>query len=755
MGLIWVIATLVPLAAFVVQILFGSVLKRANAYIATGAIGFSFFLSTMGMLWYASFKPGVLSPPGHHAHHEEVVEGAGAAGHADHSHDGEAGEATDHGHEDAGHDSEADHGPVNPVAFEGSISWATLIRGEDTLSKVLRENPALGDLIGPEDLREEGPGVVSVGYRIDNITALMFFMVTLIATCIHVYSMGYMDHEPRYGRFFAYLSLFCFSMLALVVSNNFFQVFMCWELVGLCSYFLIGFYYEKKSASCAANKAFITNRIGDVGFIVGLMVLFSTFGTFSFSEIFTPEGMLNPELAAKADTFWLTVAGIGIFVGCVGKSAQFPLHVWLPDAMEGPTPVSALIHAATMVAAGVYLIARSFPLFTPEALLVITYIGGITLFVAATIAIVATDIKKALAYSTVSQLGYMVMVLGIGGWIAGLMHLITHAFFKALLFLCSGSVIHGTGTQEMPQMGGLYKKMPKTALTMLVGVLCISGFPLTSGFYSKDAIIAQVLAYGESNPEHTFILLLPGISAGITAFYMFRLWFMTFVGTPRDKHVHDHAHESGDLMTVPLVILACCAFLAAGVPWLGLPIPSLESFIGFGQPAAADSGQFAGLTARAHELHGVASVVASGCALLGTVLAVAIYWKGYLSPSEAQRQFPRVYDLLINKWYFDEIYRYLAVRPAMAFGRMVAWFDKNVIDGALDGSADLTVRGSNFEGRFDLGIVDGMVNWIGSTFFETGVSLKRVQTGWLRGYVVTIALGAVALVALGAFLYTP
>ena len=522
----------------------------------------------------------------------------------------------------------------------------------------------------------------------------MFVMVTFIATLIHMFSIGYMgdelqetveDHQVhaehghlhrrgRFGRFFMYLSLFCFSMLNLVLADNLFQVFVSWELVGICSYLLIGFYFERQSASNAANKAFITNRVGDAGFIIGLLILWTYVGTFNFEDIFrqvrwpvrdTQGGLVlggqfvRGSLAATADVpaaiaapdgpgrrrgderlavparavrrlprrrtprmeainwdqvgtvevhadpdgrqfgvmpYWmLVVAGLGIFLGCVGKSAQFPLQVWLPDAMEGPTPVSALIHAATMVAAGVYLVARFYPLFTPEALLVIAYTGGITLFVAATIAVVMTDIKKVLAYSTVSQLGYMMLALGVGGWVAGLFHLMTHAFFKALLFLCSGSVIYGCHhEQDMMKMGGLFPKMKITALTMLVGVLAISGMPLFSGWYSKDAILAQAFGYVYVHPGHVLLFLLPLVTAGITTFYMFRMWFLTFAGKPRDQHVYEHAHESPWLMTVPLIVLAVFSVCVA---WGRQPWNPEESYlaeqIGESQPASviADFGR--------------------------------------------------------------------------------------------------------------------------------------------------------------------
>ncbi|MEX0711180.1 MAG: proton-conducting transporter membrane subunit, partial [Pirellulales bacterium] len=427
-------------------------------------------------------------------------------------------------------------------------------------------------------------------------------------------------HRPgRFHRFFQYMSLFSFSMLGLVVAGNVAMVFVFWELVGICSYFLIGFYIERKSATNAANKAFIVNRIGDFGMIVGLMALWASLGTFAFGDvgdrqgIFSqvrsaengyrleaPAGMVRAsaaELAAEVvrdhprnrgaaeseilariaswreqgHGYWLlVVAGIGIFCGCVGKSAQFPLHVWLPDAMEGPTPVSALVHSATMVAAGVYLVGRFYPVFTPEVLLVIAVIGAITLLLAASIAITAVDIKRVLAYSTVSQLGYMMLALGLGGWAAGLFHLITHAFFKSLLFLCSGSVIHACHTNDITRMGGLRQKMPWTAYTMLVGCLAIIGAPLFSGFFSKDAIIAQALSFWNLNPTPGGVLF--AVAAGgaaVTAFYMFRLWFMTFTGEPRDRHVHEHAHESPPIMYVPLVVLAVFA-VAIGWPWLGV-----------------------------------------------------------------------------------------------------------------------------------------------------------------------------------------
>ena len=477
---------------------------------------------------------------------------------------------------------------------------------------------------------------LSIDYYIDALTVCMFCMVTLISSCIHFYSMGYMheelhevtDHEVmardgsrlrragRCHRFFQYLSLFCFSMLGVVVSGNLLMTFVFWELVGICSYFLIGFYIERRSASNAANKAFIVNRVGDFGMLVGLMAIWASLGTFAFGDaggqagIFhqirpgaeqhpggaaharevVPEGMVR--LAAReriagivrqfppsarghdrgggpkadrpvarrpgarlASPLGLWAADhrrVGDLLRLRRQEAQFPLHTWLPDAMEGPTPVSALVHSATMVAAGVFLVARCYPVFTPEALLVIAVVGCITLLMAATIAVAATDIKRVLAYSTVSQLGYMMLALGLGGWLAGVLHLFTHAFFKSLLFLGSGCVIHATHTNEMPLMGGLWKKMPWTAFTMLVGCLAIigAGIPLViglSGYYSKDAILEQAMAFKQANPAWgPFFFYAAAAGSAITAFYIFRMWYLTFCGRPRDAHRHEHATSAAD-----------------------------------------------------------------------------------------------------------------------------------------------------------------------------------------------------------------
>jgi NADH-quinone oxidoreductase subunit L len=715
--------------------------------------------------------------------------------------------------------------------------------------------------ITPRGVADPGSAsALRLGYYIDSLAGIMFLMVTFIATLIHVFSIGYMaeenaaevaDHEVhtehghlhrrgRSPRFFMFLSLFCFSMLNLILASNLFQVFLSWELVGICSYLLVGFYFERQSASNAANKAFITNRVGDAGFVIGMVILWTYVGTFNFQELFhrlrapSHDGQGHPvELAertvrvspvstAESDDramkldlvggsevllfprvghvhagdltaripdatdparrvprtfpdvkkapgphdygsmpYWLLVAaGLGIFLGCVGKSAQFPLHVWLPDAMEGPTPVSALIHAATMVAAGVYLVARVFPLFTPEALVVIAYTGGITLFVAATVAIVMTDIKKVLAYSTVSQLGYMMLALGVGGWAPGMFHLITHAFFKALLFLCSGSVIYGCHhVQEMTRMGGLYPKMKITALTMLVGVLAIAGTPFFSGYYSKDAILAQALGYAVVYREHILLFVLPLATAGLTTFYMFRMWFMTFTGPARDEHVHEHAHESPWVMTTPLVALA---FFSVVVAW-GWPVwdPEqswLEGQLHHAEPPSvlADVGGAGEYVDRAGELrprlartvwdvHSLAGLMALGAAGMGFLLAYAIYFRRALDPGEAVEQVPRTYGFLQHKWYFDELYSAIVVRPGLVVAHWCRWFDTVVIDGIVHVIARVAVGISRVDGWTDVRVVDGLVNLTARVLYGTGAWLRTLQTGYLRSYVLFLVLAAVGI----------
>jgi len=406
---------------------------------------------------------------------------------------------------------------------------------------------------------------LEVGVLLDGMTAVMLVVVTLVSFLVHLFSSSYMAGDRRYARYFAFLGWFTFSMLGIVLAHSIFFLYIFWELVGVASYLLIGFFFHKNSAAEANKKAFLTNRVGDFGFWMGILLFFTHIGSMNYLDLF--EGVQAGMITGST----LTWAGILLFFGCVGKSAQVPLHVWLPDAMEGPTPVSALIHAATMVAAGVYMTARLFPLFDEGALLFIAYTGAITAIFAATIAIVQTDIKKGLAYSTVSQLGYMVMAVGVGGVFSGMFHLTTHAFFKACLFLGSGAVIHAMHhEQDMRAMGGLRHKMPITFWTFLLSTIAISGVPPFAGFWSKDAVLGSALAFGMLNGTHYVPFVLALLAALITAFYMFRIVFLTFLGQPRDQHKHDHAHEVDWRMAVPLVVLGGLAVISGGLPWAGL-----------------------------------------------------------------------------------------------------------------------------------------------------------------------------------------
>ncbi len=457
--------------------------------------------------------------------------------------------------------------------------------------------------------------LLNTGILIDNVTAVMLLVVTVVSTLVHLFSIGYMHGDPKYNRFFAYLSIFSFSMLGLVLAESFLFIYIFWELVGLSSYLLIGFWFEKKSASDAGKKAFIVNRVGDFGFLIGILIIYATCGVLGYDQVFLAigEGKLSGTL--------LTLAGIGVFCGAIGKSAQFPLHVWLPDAMEGPTPVSALIHAATMVAAGVYLVGRVYPMFTPDAFLFIATFGLITLFLTATIALAQNDIKKVLAYSTCSQLGYMIMGLGVGGYTAGLAHLTTHAAFKACLFLGSGSVIHAVHSQDIQEMGGLRKKMPITFVTFLIATLAIAGVPGFSGFYSKDMILGAALEFGmkSGNPLHMIFFIGALFTAGLTAFYMFRLVILTFFGEPKDHHKFDHAHESPPSMWVPLVILAGLSFSFWYSGWFGTLVQkpkSVANLAGISAPATVATMEHAAVLAPAPEAgsaaHGEAAPVKEG-----------------------------------------------------------------------------------------------------------------------------------------------
>jgi NADH-quinone oxidoreductase subunit L len=590
---------------------------------------------------------------------------------------------------------------------------------------------------------------VAMGILFDNLTAVMLMVVGIVSFLVHLFSIGYMHGDVRYGRYFGYLGLFSFSMLGIVLCDNLLALYIFWELVGLCSYLLIGHWFEKKSASDAAVKAFLTTRIGDVGMFIGIMILYSQVGSFRYEDVF--RAVANGEISGGL----LTAAGITIFFGAVGKSAQFPLHVWLPDAMEGPTPVSALIHAATMVAAGVYMVGRLFLLFTPDALLFIAYTGLVTAVIAASIAIVQTDIKKALAYSTISQLGYMMAALGVGGYTAGLFHLMTHAFFKALLFLGSGSVIHALHSQEMPEMGGLKSKMPTTFWTFLIATLAISGVPGLSGFFSKDAILAQALLFGMEHPAHMVIYILLLATAGATAFYMFRVVFLTFLGQPRDQHKFGHAHESPLVMTVPLVILAVLSLGSAWGGWFQKLVvaPDLASFRLHGEllghSAAAAGGHEAaahGAEHGAHAAHTIAMVSSILAAGIGIALAWAFYGVRRFSSEAARVRFAGLHRLLSSKYYLDDIYMAGIIRPALGLSRACGRFDLKVIDGAVNGSAWLTRTFSWLIGIFDNRVIDGMVNGVADVTRAWGAQFRKIQTGRIQNYL--LGFVAVALVLL-------
>jgi NADH-quinone oxidoreductase subunit L len=857
------VAWLLPLVGFVIelyalQLRWSHRLSKAPAYVAVACIGIG-FLCSAAALWYwgEHTQWAALQAPSDHGHHDSHGDApsaanahAPAAGDAPRARHAEsrAEEHTAHAdnHEqpadalaatqpapaaDAAHAAAAEPGhatatqPGHPEAGKPAHA-AAAHDAHAAATESAHGHPPAEHRAAPAvyagafyRLARFGTLEVSLDYYIDSLTLVMFVMVTLIATCIHVFAIGYMsdelteeyvDHEVhlpdgqhlhrpgRFHRFFAFLSLFSFSMLGLVLAGNIFQVFIFWELVGICSYLLIGFYVERKSASTAANKAFIMNRVGDFGFIIGLMIIWTAFGTFRFFDADGGQGRAVPglftmvrghdgsmDVAQDGRTVYfrdaqgqrlqdggqprsmpyglLIAAGLGVFAGCIGKSAQFPLQTWLPDAMEGPTPVSALVHSATMVAAGVYLAGRFYPVFTPEVLLAIAYVGCITLFVAATIAIVATDIKRVLAYSTISQLGYMMLGLGVAGWGAGLFHLVTHAFFKSLMFLASGSVIAGCHhVQEMTRMGGLRRKMPWTAYTMLVGVIAIAGLavpgikpfgqPLAfSGYHSKDAIVASALAYSELNAAHSLLFIVPLVTAGITAFYMFRLWFMTFAGSPRDAHVYDHARENGWVMVGPLVVLS---FFAAFVAWSGEEGP-LYRLIAASEtvPAHASAAYHRVVSVvlpghqQVHEVHAQAGGLALLSALLGTALAYALYCRRVLNPDDIRRQLAGLYDFLADKWRFDALYDAMFVRPTHIVARWCQGFDKHVLDRMLDGSATWTVAVSRWDRWFDENFVDGLVNLVGNATYAVGASLRAVQTGRLRQYVMWIAVAVVALFA--------
>ena len=560
--------------------------------------------------------------------------------------------------------------------------------------------------------------------KVDALTAVMLVLVTWVSAIVHIYSVGYMSHDDHKPRFMAYLSLFTFSMLMLVTADNFIQLFFGWEGVGLCSYLLIGFWFKKPTANAAAMKAFIVNRVGDFGFALGIAAIFLTFGSVDFATVFKAASEFH---ASTPEATW-TMFGMSVpvmdviclllFMGAMGKSAQFMLHTWLPDAMEGPTPVSALIHAATMVTAGVFMLARCSPLFelAPTALIVVTYVGAITAFFAATIGLVQNDIKRVIAYSTCSQLGYMFFACGISAYNAAVFHLFTHGFFKALLFLCAGSVIHAmSGEQDMRKMGGIWRKIPYTYAFMWIGSLALAGIPLFAGFYSKDGILEAAYNAGST---HGFVAFGLGICAALmTAFYSWRLLFMTFHGTPRaDHHTMDHVHESPKIMLLPLVPLVLGAMFVGAIGYYswGMLDPSLAFWNG------------SITVAHPHEHHHL-PFLAHYAPLIAGVSGISLAYLFYIRrpelPTLLKMQFEKLYQFLLNKWYFDELYDRLFVRRAIGSGNLL-WrvIDTNVIDRL----------GPN-----------------GAAFISRAVALRsaKLQTGFLYHYAFAMLIGLLVLVS--------
>ncbi len=573
-----------------------------------------------------------------------------------------------------------------------------------------------------------GDFTVDWAFRLDTLTAVMLVVVNSVSALVHLYSIGYMSHDEHRSRFFAYLSLFTFAMLMLVTSDNLLQMFFGWEGVGVASYLLIGFWYKKSSANAAAMKAFIVNRVGDFGYLLGIFGVFVLFGSAEFSVIFA-------EASQYADTTFmflgmevhaLTTICLLLFMGAMGKSAQFLLHTWLPDAMEGPTPVSALIHAATMVTAGVFLVARMSPIFeyAPNALAFVTFIGGTTAIFAATVGLVQNDIKRVIAYSTCSQLGYMFVALGVGAYSVGIFHLFTHAFFKALLFLGAGSVIHAVSNeQDMRRMGGLWNKIPFTYAMMIIGTIALTGFPYTAGYFSKDAVIEAAFAGGDGIARYAFWMTV--IAAALTSFYSWRLIFLTFHGTPRmSADVASHVHESPKVMTIPLALLAVGALLAGIV--FEHSFVYEDGFHHFFREAIF----MAQTNDILHALHEVPQWVIRSplvMMILGFLLAYWMYIRSPHLPGQLAAQHDIAYRFLLNKWYFDELYEMIFIRPAQWLGR-------------------------TFWKGGDGKIIDGVgPNGIAARVLDVTDRVVKIQTGFVYHYAFAMLIGVAALITYFVF----
>ena len=700
--------------------------------------------------------PGVEHTHDEHDHH----------GHShSHGHD----HAHDHGHlHDHGHDHAHDHGhhhhasPLKKLvslicpgmvllSFILSVGAVSELAGKQERVHQVIQFTWLAGL--PFHMADGRLGTFSAdwGFLLDPLSSVMILIITGIGFLIHVYSTGYMAHDNGFYRFFGYLNLFVFFMLTLVLANNYVLLFVGWEGVGLCSYLLIGFYFQKKSAGDAGKKAFIVNRVGDAGFILGMLLLFSLTGSARFVDV---NSALASMPAESVEFGVLSTTALLLFIGATGKSAQFPLYVWLPDAMEGPTPVSALIHAATMVTAGVYMVARSHVLFSlaPLTLGIVAMVGAFTAMWAASIGLVQNDIKKVLAYSTVSQLGYMVLALGVGAYWVAVFHLFTHAFFKALLFLGSGSVIHAmSGEQDMRRMGALKDKIPITHWTMFIGSVAIAGIPGLAGFFSKDEILWQTY----SSPIGSKALYAMGlITAGMTAFYMWRLMYMTFYGTSRvAPEVAAKIHESPLSMTIPLQVLAVGSVLAG---WVGIPkiwtifpesVRYFEQWLFpvFSSAAVHEAVEEAG----AHHdagLEWLLMAVSVTIAVIGIYTARVLYHVKPEIPEALGARMPRLHKTLLNKWYLDEIYDFLFVNGlAKGGGNLLGAFDRGVVDGAVNGAGWMTRLFARLSMWWDTWIIDGAVRLSSFAVKVLSYPVRILQTGQVQSYALFIVAGAIAL----------
>ncbi len=589
-----------------------------------------------------------------------------------------------------------------------------------------------------------------VDLTMDNMTVTLLFMVTLISFLVHFFSLEYMHDEPLKNRYFGYLGLFTFSMLGLISTGSIMFIYIFWELVGLSSYLLIGFWGYKDEAASACSKAFITNRVGDFGFFLGILMLFITYRSFDLFYIF---GEVANGQYPYGSELWLTITGLLLFAGAMGKSAQFPLHVWLPDAMAGPTPVSALIHAATMVAAGVYMIVRLFPIFTEGAFLTIGLIGGFSALMAATIALTQLDIKKILAYSTVSQLGLMVLAVGVGAYQAAIIHLMFHAFFKAGLFLGSGAIIHATHSQDIMDMGGLRKKMPVTFYTTLIYSLALIGFPLTIGFLSKEMILTSSLVLGNISGNYIYFIFVV-LTSTLTSFYIFRYVFLIFFGEPRNHHAYEHAHDFNIFIKLPLILLAALCFFfiftfnpitlhGSYVTEVLFRLPSIllpqDVTFGFLSSAAKETIYTEEYMHTMHSSELAAMLTSATIIIIGIGTAWFMYMKKKLVPKVPDGFIGKLYIFSQKKWYIDELLDVTVIKGTFLLATVMSWIDKNIVDGLVNLAARITMILGRLGAGFDKYVVDGLVNLV--AWINGGLSMfvRKFQTGKVQTYV-TLAM---------------